>query len=51
MILEAWILTDGQFKLAMSFQCQWVMIQAKVASHGKDGIKISLQKAANKAME
>jgi hypothetical protein len=42
---------DGQFKHAMSFQCQWVMIQAKVASHGKDGIKISLPKTANKAME
>ena len=51
MILAAWILMAGLFKLVMNFQCQWVMIQAKAASHGKDGLKLSLHKIVKIAME
>jgi hypothetical protein len=51
MILVAWIRMDGLFKLATSFQCQWEMTQAKAASHGKDGMRLSLLKTVKKATE
>jgi len=41
----------GLYKLAMSFQCLWVMTQAKAASHGKDGLKPSLHRTVKKNTE
>ena len=42
---------DGLFKLAMSFQCRWEMIQAKAVSHGKDGMRLNSLKTVKKATE